>query len=335
MKIRKNSFYKVVFICCLLFLFGCNLKKRNQILVLETKNQEQVQNVFNADSAYAFIGQQVAFGPRVPNTEAHKKCGLFLTEKMKQFCDTVYIQDIQLKAYNNEMLQAKNIIGVFNPEKKRRILLFAHWDSRPYSDQDMDIRNYNKPIDGADDGASGVGVLLEIARQIKLKGINIGLDIIFFDAEDYGVPTFVESKLVDTYCLGSQHWSQSPHIINYKAEFGILLDMVGSKNAKFYQELYSIQNARNIVDLVWNTAKNKGFEKFFINENIGAITDDHLYVMKGRNIPCIDIINCDLTTPHGFGFYWHSQQDNMNNISHETLNVVGQVIMEVIQTIFL
>lgn len=252
---------------------------------------------------------------------------------MQQFCDTVFIQNVLLKAYNNEKLQAKNIIGVFNPEIRKRILLFAHWDSRPYSDQDIDERNYNKPIDGADDGASGVGVLLEVARQIKLKGINIGLDIIFFDAEDYGVPNFIESKLADTYCLGSQYWSQNPHVANYKAEFGILLDMVGSENAKFYKELYSVQNASNIVDLVWNTAQNKGFDKYFINENIGAITDDHLYVMKGRNIPCIDIISCDPTTHHGFGFYWHTQQDNMNNISNETLNAVGQVIMEIIYTI--
>lgn len=252
---------------------------------------------------------------------------------MQQFCDTVFIQNVLLKAYNNEKLQAKNIIGVFNPEIRKRILLFAHWDSRPYSDQDIDERNYNKPIDGADDGASGVGVLLEVARQIKLKDINIGIDIIFFDAEDYGVPNFIESKLADTYCLGSQYWSQNPHVANYKAEFGILLDMVGSENAKFYKELYSVQNASNIVDLVWNTAQNKGFDKYFINENIGAITDDHLYVMKGRNIPCIDIISCDPTTHHGFGFYWHTQQDNMNNISNETLNAVGQVIMEIIYTI--
>lgn len=333
MKILSNSFNQVIFICCLLFLISCNLKKKDQNLVLDANNQGQIESVFNADSAYAFIGHQVTYGPRVPNTEAHKKCGQFLTDRMKQFCDTVYVQDVQLKSYNNERLQAKNIIGVFNPEKRKRILLFAHWDSRPYSDQDIDERNYNKPIDGADDGASGVGVLLEVARQIKLKDINIGIDIIFFDAEDYGVPNFIESKLADTYCLGSQYWSQNPHVANYKAEFGILLDMVGSKNAKFYKELYSVQNASNIVDLVWNTAQNKGFDKYFINENIGAITDDHLYVMKGRNIPCIDIISCDPTTHHGFGFYWHTQQDNMNNISNETLNAVGQVIMEIIYTI--
>lgn len=333
MKILYNSFNKIAYICCVLFLVSCNFKKKSQELVSDASNQEQIESVFNADSAYAFIGQQVAFGPRVPNSEAHKKCGIFLTDKMQQFCDTVYIQNILLKAYNNEKLQAKNIIGVFNPEIRKRILLFAHWDSRPYSDHDIDERNYNKPIDGADDGASGVGVLLEVARQIKLKDINIGIDIIFFDAEDYGVPNFIESKLADTYCLGSQYWSQNPHVNNYKAEFGILLDMVGSKNAKFYKELYSVQNAGNIVDLVWNTAQNKGYEKYFINENIGAITDDHLYVMKGRNIPCIDIINCDRTTPHGFGFYWHTQQDNMNNISHETLNIVGQVIMGIINEI--
>lgn len=314
------------------FLFVCcqqKTKNENSIIVT-SKQTTSEQMSFNNDSAYAFIGHQVSFGARVPNTEAHMKCAQFLIDKMEQFCDTVYIQNIQLMAYNNEKLQAKNIIGVFNSEKRKRVLLFAHWDSRPYSDQDIDERNYYRPIDGADDGASGVGVLLEVARQIKLKGINIGVDIIFFDAEDYGFPNFMEGKQMDTYCLGSQYWASNPHVPNYKAEFGILLDMVGSKGAKFYKELHSIRNAKSVVDLVWSTAQNKGFDEFFLNEYVGAITDDHIYVTKGRGIPCIDIINCDPTTSHGFGFYWHTQQDNMNIISHETLNAIGRTIMDVI-----
>lgn len=285
---------------------------------------------FAADSAYSYVATQVAFGPRVPNTEAHKACGDFLIGELKRHGAQLYVQEASLTAYNGTKLEARNIIGSYNPDVKKRVLLFAHWDSRPYADHDADEANHLKPIDGADDGASGVGVLLEIARQLGQKAPGIGIDIIFFDAEDYGEPRFASTNLQDTYCLGSQFWGKNPHVKNYRADYGILLDMVGAKNATFYKEGYSVQYAAPIVEKVWNTARNLGYSKFFINANAGPLTDDHIYVHQYRNIPCIDIINLDTETQHGFGHYWHTINDTMDNIDPETLKAVGQTVLEVI-----
>jgi len=286
--------------------------------------------VFNQDSAYAFVAKQVGFGPRVPNTEAHKACAHYLASELERFGAQVYVQEAVLTAYNGDRLQASNIIGAFNPEQTKRVLLFAHWDSRPYSDQDTNKDNHYKPIDGADDGAGGVGVLLEIARQIYLNQIDKGIDIVFFDAEDYGPPAFLNDYSQDPWALGSQFWAKNPHIPNYKAEYGILLDMVGSKNATFYKESTSVQYAAPVVERVWSTARNLGYGKFFVNASGGNITDDHLYVIKGRGIPCIDIIYLNPTTSHGFGSHWHTQQDTMDNIDPETLKAVGQTLLNVV-----
>ncbi len=285
---------------------------------------------FNADSAYAYIERQVAFGPRVPNTEAHQRCADYLAGELERHGAKVYVQEAVLTAYNGEKLKAKNIIGAFQPEKSRRILLFAHWDSRPYADHDTDEANHRNPIDGADDGGSGVGVLLEIARQIQAKAPAIGIDIVFFDAEDYGTPEFVDEYKPDTWCLGSQFWAKNPHVPNYKAEFGILLDMVGSRGATFYKEGTSVQYAARYVEKVWAAARELGYGKYFINAQGGTIVDDHQYVIQGLRIPCLDIINYDPDTRSGFGAYWHTQNDTMENIDRETLKAVGETVLSVI-----
>jgi hypothetical protein len=227
-------------------------------------------------------------------------------------------------------LKARNIIGSFDSEKKRRVLLFAHWDSRPYADRDADPANHRKPIDGADDGGSGVGVLLEIARQIGAKRPDIGVDIIFFDAEDYGTPKFVDDFKQDVWCLGSQFWAKNPHVPQYKAEYGILLDMVGAKDATFYKEFESVRYAGQYVEKVWMAARKLNYGKFFINAKGGGVLDDHIYVIKGRRIRCLDIINHSPDSNTGFGDYWHTLNDTMDNISKETLKAVGQTVLEVI-----
>ena len=234
---------------------------------------------FNVDSAYIYIAQQVALGPRVPNTPAHKACADYLIEKMHGFCDTLIVQDFTVKAYNGTLLNGKNIIGSFRPELTSRILLGAHWDSRPYADHDPNPANRRTPIDGANDGASGIGVLMEIARQLSLKNPEIGVDIIFFDVEDYGAPQDDENSYQgEFWCLGSQYWAKNQHIQNYKARYGILLDMVGGKNAVFTREGTSNYFAPDILNKVWNIAMKLGYTAYFKNIETPPITDDHLYI---------------------------------------------------------
>ena len=324
-------FTKMLYILFAAAMISCSQTPSSSSAKVESQPVKQ-QNVpaFDADSAWVFVENQVKFGPRVPNSEAHVACGNYLASELKRFGAQVYEQEATLTAYNGTQLKAKNIIGSFNPENSKRVLLFAHWDSRPYADHDKDPANHKKPIDGADDGASGVGVLLEMARQFSIKSPAIGIDIIFFDAEDYGTPEFVKEYKENTWCLGAQFWAKNPHVKGYKADFGILLDMVGAKNASFFKEATSMRYAPQIVEEVWSTARDLGYGKFFINAEGGAITDDHQYVILGRNIPCIDIIYTDPESDNGFGPHWHTQNDTMDNIDRETLKAVGQTVLQVV-----
>jgi Zn-dependent M28 family amino/carboxypeptidase len=324
-------FTKMLYILFAAAMISCSQTPSSSSAKVESQPVKQ-QNVpaFDADSAWVFVENQVKFGPRVPNSEAHVACGNYLTSELKRFGAQVYEQEATLTAYNGTQLKAKNIIGSYNPENSKRVLLFAHWDSRPYADHDKDPANQKKPIDGADDGASGVGVLLEMARQFSIKSPAIGIDIIFFDAEDYGTPEFVKEYKENTWCLGAQFWAKNPHVKGYKADFGILLDMVGAKNASFFKEATSMRYAPQIVEEVWSTARDLGYGKFFINAEGGAITDDHQYVILGRNIPCIDIIYTDPESDNGFGPHWHTQNDTMDNIDRETLKAVGQTVLQVV-----
>lgn len=285
---------------------------------------------FDADSAFAFVEQQVSFGPRVPGTEAHRECAGWLSATMQRFADTVFIQEARVRAYNGTPLDIINITGVFQPERRNRILLCAHWDSRPYADWDPDPSNHYLPIDGANDGASGVGVLLEIARQIHQTSPDTGIDIIFFDAEDYGKHRLAGGADQDTWALGSQHWARNPHVYNYQARFGILLDMVGASGATFYQEGFSMMYAPQIVRRVWQEARTLGYGQYFIEQQGGYITDDHYYINTIRNIPTINIIHTDNTYEHGFFPQWHTVHDKLDVIDKQTLYVVGHTVLSVI-----
>lgn len=298
---------------------------------VQTKDEKLViVPVFNADSAYQYVKNQVDFGPRVPNSPAHKLCATYLSASLKSFGAKVVEQKADLQAYNGTILKATNIIGSYNIESKTRILLCAHWDSRPISDHDSNPQNFNKPVLGANDGASGVGVLLEMARVFGKNAPNVGIDIVFFDAEDYGAPENFAGNSENSWCLGSQYWSANPHIVGYTAKYGILLDMVGAPDATFYKEQISMSYAPDVVNNVWSIATNLGFSQYFINENGGAITDDHLYVNKIAGIPCIDIIHFNPKSGHGFGDYWHTVNDTMENIDKNTLFAVGTTLMNVV-----
>ena len=311
----------------LVFVFSCKQSMKTQNMVIEKISTP----IFNADSAYYYTAAQVSFGPRVPGTEAHEACGNYLSGELKRFGATVTEQEASLELQDKTPIKIKNIIGSFQPENKSRILLFAHWDTRPYADHDPNPDHWMKPIDGANDGAGACAALLEIARQVGMDSLNVGLDIIFFDLEDWGPPDFPKkNNHYGDWCMGSDYWAQHPHIPNYVARYGILLDMVSAPDAQFYKEMVSQQRAPSIVKKVWEAARASGFESYFIDSNGGSIIDDHVSVMDYRNIPSIDILHFNPNSSSGFGSYWHTLDDNMNNVSKETLAAVGQTVLYVL-----
>jgi glutaminyl-peptide cyclotransferase len=286
---------------------------------------------FNEDSAYAFVAKQVSFGPRVPGTKAHAKCAEWLQAELKKFGGSVYVQSGEVTTFDGKKFQLKNIIASFNAKAAKRILLAAHWDTRPFADQDDE--NKNNAIDGANDGGSGVGVLLEIARQMQMKNTDVGVDIILFDIEDYGQPEISAYKqMQDSYCLGSQYWAKNPPIPNYKPMFGILLDMVGGENAVFMQEEISRVYAPQVLEKVWAAAAQAGYSSYFSYQASPAIIDDHYYVNTLANITMIDIIHRDETSASGFWKHWHTNEDKLDKIDKKSLKAVGQAVMQTIYT---
>lgn len=277
---------------------------------------------FDAASAYDFIKKQVDFGPRVPGTPIQKECADWLKTTLGQYTDEIMVQEGTVTVYNGKQVPMYNIIGSFNPDNPRRIMLSAHWDTRPFADQDDDRQD--EPIDGANDGGSGVGVLLEIARVLKENNIDLGVDIFLWDVEDYG------KGEAETYCLGSQYWSRNPHKAGYRANYGILLDMVGAKNAVFYKEGHSLNFAPSVIAKVWKAARTAGYSSFFPNQQVNPITDDHLFINAIARIPTIDIIQYDQYAPTGFFKHWHTHEDNMDCIDQRTLKAVGQTVLQVI-----
>ncbi|MDD2798163.1 MAG: M28 family peptidase [Bacteroidales bacterium] len=299
--------------------------------VASTQSVVRVAPDFNADSAYVYVEKQSLFGPRVPNTKAHDDCANYLSSELKRFGATVIEQKATLTNFDGTKLKACNIIGSYNIEKPDRILLLSHWDSRPFADNDPNKANHKTPVLGVDDGASGVGVLLEVARMISIKKPNIGIDILFVDAEDTGAPYFFKgNQSEDDWCLGTQYWAKNLHIPGYKARFGILLDMVGAGNAMFYKDAVSVEYAGSVTDKVWATGQTIGYGQYFKNGQGGYITDDHVYVNRLANIPCVDIINYDPQSRQGFPAHWHTLDDTMRNIAKPALKAVGQTIAEVV-----
>lgn len=314
-----------------LTIFSCDNKQNSKPAAQPAPQVKQVViPQFNADSAYNYVAKQLEFGPRVPGSEAHKQCAEWFIDFFNDKADTVYVQDFRTRLYNGNGIDGKNIIAAFNPEAKKRILLAAHWDSRPFADHDPDEKNWNTPIDGANDGASGVGVLMEIARVLKDNPINVGVDIILFDLEDYGAPYYLNLMTNDDWALGSQYWSKNPHIYNYRAYFGILLDMVGAPNAKFPKEYYSQQFAPALSNDVWRIAREIGYSDYFTNELGHPINDDHIYVNVHARIPMIDIIHLENNSESSFYPYWHTVKDNIEQIDPKTLGMVGDVVVNVI-----
>lgn len=278
---------------------------------------------FSGDSAMAFLEKQLSFGYRIPGTPEAEACKDWMVDKLESYGANVIEQDFKVSFMDENDIPATNVIAEFNPRNNRRILLCAHWDSRKVADKENDPELMSQPIMGADDGASGVAALIEFARVFSENPINIGIDIVLFDAEDQGIGP------ASTWALGSQHWSLNPHRKGYDAEFGILLDMVGAKNARFGKEGYSVQYAAKYVDKIWKLAQAMGYGDLFQNFNAPPITDDHYWVNVQAQIPTVDIIN--LPGNRGeFGKYHHTHADDIDIIDPRTLRVVGQVVTAVV-----
>ncbi len=343
---KSKTFFIIVFIAHMVgfaaffLITGTNIfgGEKNTSDDSETLNSQQSRFVFNADSAYRFCAEQCSFGPRVMNTEAHDKCGEWIKEKFQQYGLQVESQKADLKAFDGTVLKSENIIARLNPENSRRIIICAHWDTRPWADNDPNADNHRKPVMGANDGASGVGVMIELARMVATDsvGINLGIDFICFDAEDYGTPQWAETEDdSNSWALGSQHWakvySETPANERPDYEYGILLDMVGGEGARFYQEGISVHYAQQVVDKVWQAAGQAGYSSFFPTQSGGYVTDDHLPINQIAGIPCIDIINhypdCQQSS---FGMTWHTVNDTMEHISTTSLKAVGQTVAQVL-----
>ena len=327
-------------LAALLVLTGCPDKKTST--EVETPAKLPAAPVFNPDSAYAFVAKQVAFGPRVPNTAAHVKTGDWLVSKFKAYGLTVREQPFEAMAFDGTMLKSRNIIAQFQPQAARRVTIFAHWDTRPFADKDE--KNKNAPLDGASDGASGVGIALEMARILATQPDSltpaVGVDFILFDSEDYGYDSSTQGELKNqlaglessggsSWCLGSQYWAKNMLPANYKPEYGILLDMVGAKNGKFSREDLSRQSARDVVDKVWNIAAQIGYSDYFLFQDSPGITDDHVFTNQA-GVRTIDIIDHLPVGDDYFPAYHHTTDDNMSVIDKRTLKAVGQTVLQTI-----
>lgn len=298
---------------------------------VETKKVVNVP-VFNQDSAFEYVKKQCDFGPRVPNSASHEKCLEYLAQQLKRLGGTVSLQKADLKGYDGTIYKSTNIIGAFYPERENRVVLFSHWDSRPLSDQEDGSKKtaLQKAVMGANDGASGVAVLLEAARNFMAHDPQVGVDIVFFDAEDCGAPRWEESKVEHDWCLGSQYWSKNTgYTAANKPKVGILLDMVGGANPTFAVDgvsgYYAPLEARDF----WTLAANLGFD-VFKHQAGGQIIDDHYYVNTIAGIPTFDII--DYNEERGFPEMWHTQHDDVAHIDRNTLGIVGRVLLHYVYT---
>lgn len=333
---KKSKIMIALLIVALIAGAAFNFLPSNKAEVSETEEIEKVQPVgpdFNADSAYIYLQEQCDFGPRTMNSTAHDKCEKWIIQKFEQYGCKVTTQKATLNGYDGTPLRSTNIMASYNPKATTRIMFCAHWDCRPWADNDPDSTNWHKPIVAANDAASGVGVMIELARILKGSGLELGVDFICFDAEDYGTPQWFEGEDPgDTWALGAQYFANNlPE--GYAPRYGILLDMVGGVGAKFYREGMSMQYAPAIVKKVWNAARQVGYGSYFPKDDGGMITDDHIPVSQTANIPCIDVIpyypDCAQSS---FGPTWHTIADNMDNIDKNTLKAVGQTMVQVLFT---
>lgn len=326
--------YLIVLAVATLFV-ACNgpANKKNTPADSPTINYSQVAiPAFNADSAYQYVADQLAYGYRIPGTKAQSECANYLVRQMSRWCDTVIVQDFPATLWNGTTVRGKNIIASIEAPAEastgKRILLAAHWDSRMWADHDDDKDNHRSPILGANDGASGVGVLMEMARVITSQRPGVSIDFIFFDVEDQGCPEWADNYVEDSWCKGSQYWSANPHTPFYTAVYGVLFDMVGTEQPRYTKEEVSRQYAPGVLNKMWAAAAALGHDKIFENTDTDPILDDHYYVNRIAKVPMIDIVQ----NTRGMSFFehWHTVDDNLDHIDRNTLRITAEVVLKTI-----
>ena len=319
---------QLLYIALCLVLCSCQTK-------IKTTSAD-VRCAFSADSAYTYIAQQLAFGARVPGSEAHEACGDWLVSELARHGAQVKSQHGTMINYAGNPQAIRNIVAILEGNTPQAILLCAHWDCRPWSDEEELYENRFEPVMGANDGASGVGVILEMVRQLsirKSKGEFVpSVQVVFFDCEDMGTPAhFTGSQRDHTWCLGSQLWAREYKQSVLNIQYGVLLDMVGDPSATFPREYFSMQYAGSYVERLWREASKLGYGRYFVQQaTYYPITDDHYYVNTIAGIPCLDIIDYKMNTETGFAPWWHTQHDDIQNINKQTLQAVGETVLTTI-----
>ena len=272
---------------------------------------------FSGKNAFQYLEKQCSFGPRNPGSKGYKDCLSYLLQQMQSTADTVWIQPFNYNdPHRGDNYNLQNIIARFNPNAEKQILLGAHWDTRPWSDQETELTNQNKPLLGANDGASGVAVLLEIAHILKEKPSETGVTIIFFDGEDLGM-----SGEDRSYAQGSQFFAKNLPIP--KPDHAIIIDMIGDKNLHLPIERLSYRNAPRLTRKLWKLANKLNLPAF--DQTLGySIFDDHVPLWEFAKIQSIDIIDFDY--PNKRENYWHTQKDTPDKCSPASLAQVGTLL---------
>ncbi len=282
-----------------------------------------VTTEFDGEAALKYAAAQVAFGPRVPGSEAHRKAGDWIVAEMKARGATVVQQTWTHRTKTGRTLPLRNILARFNPSATQRVLYLTHWDTRPTADNEADPAAQLQPIDGANDGASGVGLFVALADALQKQPSNFGVDLLFVDGEDYGE---FGPPLVDVL-LGSSYFATHLPEPGYKPVFGVLFDMIGDADLHILVEDNSAQRAPEVVERVWSKAEAMGRGDVFTRRSAGPITDDHIPLLDA-GLKVIDVIDLDYGPGNS---YHHSKQDTMDKLSAQSLKTVGDVALALLR----
>ena len=314
----------IVFVAALLVV-GCHNRKTESPVAPKVDYTKVAAPVFNADSAMSFAEVQLRFGPRIPGSKAWDACAQYLVKQLGRWCDTVVVQPFHADLWDGHTTSGRNIIASLNPTAPQRVLLAAHWDSRSWADHDPDPDRQHDPVPGANDGASGVAVLMEMSRVMSAMPPSVGVDFILFDVEDQGVADWSEAYDDHSWCKGSQYWSQTPHIPYYRAVYGVLFDMVGTPEPRFTKEMFSRQYAPGLTDKIWSAAAALGYGDIFVDQRTDAILDDHVFVNQQAGIPMVDIVQN--APDRSFFVHWHTTRDDAQSLRPASLEAVARVVL--------